>query len=96
MNLYHIAYDLTRPGQNYPGLIDAIQSLGEWRRTLLSGWFVISSYDAYQIRNYLQRFIDPTDRLVVIEIRGENAWQLHPDDAMWLKQVIDSTWVPTP
>lgn len=37
---YLISYDLINPGQNYPGLIEAIKNLGAWWHNLESVWIV--------------------------------------------------------
>ena len=40
MALLLIGYDLTRPGQNYPGLIEGIKELGSWWHCLDSTWLL--------------------------------------------------------
>lgn len=53
MHLHLIEYDLNRPGQNYPELIDSIKSIGAWCHHLKSAWLVVSPGSAVQVRDAL-------------------------------------------
>ena len=46
MATYMIGYDLNRPGQDYPALIDAIKRLGTWWHHLDSTWIVVTDQKA--------------------------------------------------
>ncbi|CAI4031899.1 CRISPR-associated endoribonuclease Cas2 [Nitrospira tepida] len=69
-NLYLIAYDLRKPGQNYQNLWDALGRLRA-KKALESTWIVRSESDAPTIREYLRRYIDQNDGLLVT---GMNGW----------------------
>ena len=74
MRTFIIGYDLNRPHQNYPDLIDAIQAHGTWWHHLDSTWIVKSDHSAMEIINDLRRHIDGDDELLVIEHTGDAAW----------------------
>ncbi len=64
-NLF-IAYDLTKPGQNYDAVRDEIQSLGQWYQFQYSLYYVHTALDARQAYDRVARHLDPNDRLAVI------------------------------
>ncbi len=74
MATYSITYDLNRPGQDYPLLIDAIKKLGTWWHYLDSTWIVKHAGPAQVIRDYLRPHIDVNDELLVVKLTGEGAW----------------------
>lgn len=73
-----VSYDLTRPGQNYSGLYDAIQRCGECSHCLQSVWLVQTNLSATQIQIELRKYIDDNDSLFVVDITGQsrNGWML--------------------
>jgi hypothetical protein len=80
MTTYLITYDLLKPGQDYKSLHDAIRSLDPsvWHG-LESVWVLRSAQSAGQVRDYLIKFIDSNDRLLVIATSPAwSSWNL-PD-----------------
>ena len=73
MKPYMISYDLTKPGQDYEGLIARLHEIGAVR-ILWSQWVLRTSANAVQIRDDLARFIDSNDSLLVTGLTGEAAW----------------------
>lgn len=80
MTTYLITYDLLKPGQDYKTLHHAICALDPlvWHG-LESVWILKSASSATQIRNYLLRFIDGNDRLLVIATSPQWASKNLPD-----------------
>ena len=68
-----ISYDLDKPGQDYSRLIKALEGIGA-ERILYSGWILRRDNTPVQIRDYLKRFIDTNDMLLVVALTGEAAW----------------------
>ena len=67
MKLLGIGYDLRVPGQHYPALTKTLNALGA-KRVLQSFWVVKSDHSTADLRDYLRRFIDNSDRMFVEEI----------------------------
>jgi hypothetical protein len=62
---YVISYDLTTQGLNYQPLYDALGSVGA-KRIFESQWVVRwNNSNAANIRAYVQRYLEPGDRLMV-------------------------------
>ncbi|MBF4508419.1 SinR family protein [Flavobacterium sp. JLP] len=84
---YLIGYDLNKSGQDYKTLIEEIKKLGLWWHCLDSTWIIKSESNATDIRNYLKKFIDTNDKLLVVRLSGESAWVGFSDDcSKWLKE----------
>lgn len=66
MHLQVVSYDLNRPGQDYQSLFTRLQQLGA-KRILYSQWMLTTSMTAVELRDDLQRFIDSSDMLLVID-----------------------------
>ena len=84
--VYHVAYDLVRPGQKYPELWAYLERIGV--RALLSAWLVETPMLAAELRDALARFIDDNDRLIITEITNSN-WagkRWLPGSGDWLKR----------
>jgi len=82
---YEITYDLNKPGQNYPGLHEAIKNLGSWAHVQESTWIVKTSLSAAQIRDRLAPQLDQRDTLLVTGLTGEWAsWGLAKEFNDWL------------
>ena len=73
MAKFYVAYDLDKPGQNYPNLWSELDSLGA-KRIQDSVWVLASDSTSAQIRDTLQQHIDKNDRLLVVKSAG-SAWQ---------------------
>jgi hypothetical protein len=81
-----ITYDLNRPGQNYPGMIEAIKRTGSWAHLQQSVWIIQSNFSAVSIRDFLTPYIDRNDKLFVCELGREAAWfGLTPELSIWLQ-----------
>ena len=62
---YAISYDLRQPGRNYQKLYDELEKFGG-QRILLSQWVARrTGTNAARLRDYIRRFIDSNDRLMV-------------------------------
>lgn len=66
MRLQVVSYDLNRPGQDYPAIIKRLEQLGA-KRILYSQWMLKTDMTAAQLRDDLQRFIDQSDLLLVVD-----------------------------
>lgn len=87
MATYLIGYDLKRPGQNYAGLEKKIEAIGNWWHCLDSTWIVKTNLTAVQIRDTLagKNSVDWNDRLLVVALTEEAAWQGFNDKcSSWL------------
>lgn len=82
---YIIIYDLRAPGRNYNSLYDAIKSYGTWGKISESAWAIVARGDSASIRDYLLRFMDNNDRLMVIKAGQEAAWKNAIANNDWLK-----------
>lgn len=74
MKTYLIGYDLNKRGQDYTTLIEKIKLLGDWWHCLDSTFIVKSNSTVKIIRDYLSKFIDQNDELLVVRLNGEGAW----------------------
>ena len=72
MAKFYVAYDLDKPGQNYPNLWDELDSLGA-QRVQDSVWVLASDRTSEAIRDTLKQHIDKNDRLLVVKSSGA-AW----------------------
>lgn len=85
--IYLIGYDLNKSGQNYTTLIHEIKKLGTWWHCLDSTFIIKSTSTAVAIRDYLQKFIDSNDELLVVNLTGEAAWiGFSKECSDWLKK----------
>lgn len=75
MAIYSVNYDLINPGQNYNDLILAIKSYNGWCHALESCWLIKTDQDATKIRDYLLKYIDKNDKILVIKVTTPAAWQ---------------------
>ena len=85
MHDYLVTYDLNRPGQNYPQLYSAIQSVPHCH-ALESVWFVQHQGGATKIRDWLVQYIDHNDRLFVVRIDEWASRRLMNKCGDWLKE----------
>ncbi len=65
MAVYNISYDLHRPEQEYDKLYKAIKSLGDYRRPLLSLWFVATTSTSKTIYESLKPHLDTNDKIYI-------------------------------
>ena len=69
MSLYFVAYDLDKPGQNYPNLWNGLESLHA-KRVRDSVWALNWTGGAQDLFKVLHPHIDSNDRLLVIASGG--------------------------
>ena len=81
MPKYVISYDLMKPGQVYEHLLPALQEQGA-KRLLLSTWGLSTPLSAAEVRDWLKRYVDVNDRLVVIKLTEWAAYRsmANPND----------------
>ena len=70
---YLISCDLDKPDRDYTRFLNELDRLGGIR-ILYSEWTLKSDYPATRLRDHLNNFVDPDDRLVVLGLTGEAAW----------------------
>jgi hypothetical protein len=91
MKTYLIGYDLNKPGKDYDKLIEAIKGYGTWWHHLDSTWIIKTNNSAVEIRDYLWKFMDNSDELLVVRLSGEGAWGgFNAEGSKWLKNNL--TW----
>jgi hypothetical protein len=73
MNIFLVSYDLDKPGQDYPRIIERLKALGALR-VLYSEWILQGNYSAVNLRDDLRQYIDQNDKLLVVALTGEVAW----------------------
>lgn len=73
MNTFLVSYDLDKPGQDYPKIIERLKGLGAVR-VLYSEWVIRGNYSATVLRDDLKQYIDANDKLLVVVLTGEAAW----------------------
>jgi hypothetical protein len=83
-----VGYDLNKPAQNYPGLIEQLKEFGTWWHHLDSTWLVKTVLTPVQLRDRLKSLIDANDELLVIDVSGRAAaWTGFNDKASaWIKE----------
>lgn len=90
MSVHHVDYDLSRPGQDYEGLIKALQSTGSWARPAKSAWLVDTTETSIQLLERLSKHVDTNDRLLVMSVTT-SSWAclgLPKEITDWLKDRI--------
>lgn len=84
--VYHISYDLKKPGKDYTDLYSEIKKLGSWCHPVDSTWYVDTTANATSIRDALLSVMDSTDALVVTAAGTPGAWSgLESEVSEWLK-----------
>lgn len=68
-NLF-IAYDLIPPGQHYPDVEEAIESLGKWHKFQYSLYYVNTALSPQQAYARVFAVMDINDKLAVIDARA--------------------------
>lgn len=81
-----ISYDLSKPGQDYSDLHDAIKGLGPpWWHHLESTWIVVTDMGTTEIANALTPYLNSNDKLLVTTLTGAwTSWGLSDDANDWL------------
>lgn len=87
--VFEIHYDLNKPGQQYPPIIEEIKKSPKYQQMLKSGWLVSTNESLDQLFGRLRRQIDSTDRLFVSRVRnGEFIGYLDKPVVDWLNQNV--------
>ena len=85
-----VTYDLNRPGQDYPGLYDALKSSEWWWHHLDSTWIIKTDYGPQHWYNKLETVIDKNDHVFICELK-RNYWGYLPTKAWeWLSNAFDA------
>ena len=86
MNTYIVAYDLYRPGQNYPQVDQVLEAYGSNSiRILRSTWLVRTNETAVQLRDKVWLKMDINDKIYVGGING-SAWHITDEVNRWIKK----------
>ena len=65
-----ISYNLRKSGRDYKDLQREIMALGVWWQSLEAVWIVESDRSCADIKTHLQKFVEPTDDLLVLALEG--------------------------
>jgi hypothetical protein len=85
MTTFMVGYDLGKPAANYSGLIEHLKSYGTYWHNLDSTWFIVTSNTAAEVRDGAAKFLDSSDKLVVVTVGRPGAWQgITADASDWL------------
>jgi len=74
MHCFIVCYDLCQPGRDYMSLYEALKAFPNWAKLTESTWAIVSGFNCVEIRDYLMKFIDPNDRIIVIQSGQHAAW----------------------
>jgi hypothetical protein len=92
MSAYVVTYDLDRPEQNYPGLIERLKAYGTCWHFQQSCWIVASANSAFEVAENLRQELDSGDVLFVQALTEDSAWWGYDDPdhrvAQWMKTVL--------
>lgn len=86
MRCYIISYDICQPGRDYTTLYDAIKQFPKWGKLTESTWAVISDNNCVEIRDYLMKFMDLNDRIIVIQSGQHAAWNRIYANNQWVQE----------
>jgi len=64
MKIYLISYDLSKPEQDYEGLISEIEKFDSLH-IQKSVWLVDSNFESQEIYSMLKQFVDKNDKLFI-------------------------------
>lgn len=89
MPVQMVTYDLRKPGQDYTGLFDAIETLGPSWHCLQSVWLVNTPLASAQVRDALRGHLHANDSLLVAALSGNWATVgLSSDCTGWLREFL--------
>ena len=93
LKTYSITYDLGKPGQNYPNLINKIVEVSTtWCRPTKSHWFINTYLTGAQLRDILTLYLDTNDTLMINDVGADWAtWGMAKEVNDWLHQ----NWLPS-
>lgn len=85
MHCYIVSYDLCQPERNYASLYEALKAFPNWGKLTESTWAIISDNSCAEIRDYLMKFMDSNDRIIVIRSGQHAAWNQIIANNQWAK-----------
>lgn len=90
MRIFLISYDLSKPEQDYAGLIEAIERYSDVIRVQKSVWLIYTPFESKLIFQNLERFIDKDDELFVcpLDFADLYHYSTSPDVVKWLEKHI--------
>lgn len=91
-SVHLVTYDLNKPGQDYPGLYDAIkaQSNGAWWHHLDSTWLIATNRTPSQVKDAIKQVVDSSDSFLVVDITRDTYSGWLPKKAWdWIHQWVD-------
>lgn len=68
-----VEYDLSKPGQNYDGLIKYLKSFPGWANHLKSAWLIKTDLTPSEVRDGVAKCVDTNDKVMVIDVTGRTA-----------------------
>jgi hypothetical protein len=75
MASFMVSCRLSAPGDDYIGLVGALERLGRTWECPGSTWILSSEQSAADIRDELRPFLGPHDELLVAQLSGAVAWR---------------------
>lgn len=86
MSTYLLSYDLIRQ-QDYPRIIEAIKSYGNWAHPLESVWLIKTDVEINLVTTHLRQYIDADDKLLVMDVTSDHwmAYSLAQDVSSWMQ-----------
>jgi len=86
MAVYVVSYDLRKPGRDYKGLSEVLQSSPSWWHYLESTWLIVTSESAGELYNRLVSHLDEGDSILVIQAGSDRQGWLPKDAWTWIQQ----------
>ena len=86
MGVYVVSYDLRKPGRDYKGLSEELQSSPSWWHYLDSTWLIATSESAGKLYNRLVPHLDEGDSILVIQAGSDRQGWLPKDAWTWIQQ----------
>jgi len=82
---YIISYQIISP-RDTSTIDEAIKSYGTWAQITETTWAVVTSSSASQVRDSLQTFLSPEDKIFIVRSGFEAAWKNVICTSEWLKK----------
>jgi len=87
MKTYLISYDTKSGYENsYPKIAEVVQSFGLWWRYLSGFWLIRTTFDAQQIFEKIEPYLDNNINLFIVDIGSDSQGWLPPDAWKWLEE----------
>ncbi len=89
MSTLLVAYDLNRPGQNYPKILNIIETY-PYARLSESAYAITTSESLKSVFEKLNLVTDPNDNLTVVQLSEGYWWSKHSQPVIdWLLQFLN-------